>query len=116
MMARAIGVYCSAPSPNFKAMGIIPMIVASEVIRIGRNRTRHAVMMASVTGNPCSSSLCAKSTIRMLLESAIHTSISTPISDMTFSVVWVKGKMINTPTKPMGIASMISTGSTKDRN
>ena len=63
------------------------MMVASDVIRIGRKRTRHAVMTASVTDNPCSSNLCAKSTIRMLLESAIPTSISTPISDMTFSVV-----------------------------
>ena len=51
-MARAIGVYCSAPVPNFIAIGIMPMIVASEVIKIGRSRTRQAVMMASVTGNP----------------------------------------------------------------
>jgi hypothetical protein len=42
MMARAMGVYCSAPVPNFIAMGVMPMIVASEVIRMGRSRTRHA--------------------------------------------------------------------------
>ena len=48
MMARAMGVYCSPPSPSFIAIGIIPMMVASEVIRMGRRRTRQAVTMASV--------------------------------------------------------------------
>ena len=57
MMARAIGVYCSAPVPSFSAMGIIPIIVASEVIRIGRRRTRHAVMTASAGDKPCRSRL-----------------------------------------------------------
>ena len=47
IMARAMGVYCSAPVPNFIAMGVMPMIVASEVIRMGRSRTRHAVITAS---------------------------------------------------------------------
>ncbi len=87
MMARAMGVYCSAPVPNFIAMGIMPMIVASEVIRMGRRRTRHAVITASAGDIPCVSRLCAKSTIRMLLESAMPTSISTPMSDITFSVL-----------------------------
>ena len=39
MIARAMGVYCSAPVPNFSAMGIMPMMVASEVIRMGRRRS-----------------------------------------------------------------------------
>ena len=116
MMARAMGVYCSPPVPSFIAIGIIPMMVASEVIRIGRSRTRQAVITASATDRPCSSSLCAKSTIRMLLESAMPISISTPISDITFSVVCVSGRMISTPMNPMGIASMIRNGSMKERN
>ena len=86
-MARAMGAYCSPPVPSFSAMGIMPMMVASEVIRMGRRRTRQAVITASATRQPCSSSRCAKSTIRMLLESAMPTSISTPISDITFRVV-----------------------------
>ena len=57
MMARAMGVYCSPPVPSFMAMGIIPMMVASDVIRIGRRRTRQAVMTASTTDSPCSSEL-----------------------------------------------------------
>ena len=38
--ARAKGAYDSLPSPIFKAIGINPMMVASEVIRMGRSRTR----------------------------------------------------------------------------
>jgi hypothetical protein len=43
MMARAMGVYWSPPVPSFMAIGSIPMMVASEVIRMGRYRTRQAV-------------------------------------------------------------------------
>ena len=91
MMTRASGAYCSLPVPSFKAIGTMPMMVASEVIRIGRSRTRQAVMTASPADWPCCSSRCANSTIRMLFEAAILTSMSTPISDITFSVVWVSG-------------------------
>ncbi len=49
-MARAMGAYCSDPVPSFNAIGSIPMIVAREVIRMGRNRTRQAVITASETG------------------------------------------------------------------
>ena len=35
MMARASGAYCSLPVPSFSAIGTMPMMVASEVIRIG---------------------------------------------------------------------------------
>ncbi len=52
MIARAMGVYCSAPVPILSAIGIMPMMVASEVIRIGRNRTRQAVMTASAGDRP----------------------------------------------------------------
>ncbi len=43
-------------------------------------------------------------------------SISTPISDITFSVLWVSGRITSTPMNPMGIASMIRNGSMKERN
>ncbi len=52
MMARAMGVYCSPPVPSFIAIGIIPMMVASEVIRMGRRRTRQAVITASPDRQP----------------------------------------------------------------
>ncbi len=52
----------------------------------------------------------------MLFESAIPTSISTPIRDITFNVLWVSGRMMNTPTNPIGMASMIKKGSMNDLN
>ena len=52
----------------------------------------------------------------MLFEAEIPTSISTPISDITFRVVPVSGRMISTPMNPIGIASMIRKGSLKDLN
>ena len=116
MMARASGAYCSLPVPSFSAMGTMPMMVASDVIRIGRRRTRQAVITASSTAAPSCSSRCANSTIRMLFDAAMPTSISTPISDMTFSVVCVSGRMISTPMNPIGMASMISNGSLKELN
>ena len=61
---------------------------------MGRRRTRQEAITASATGKPCSRSLCAKSTLRMLLEQAMPTSISTPISDMTFSEVCVNGMTV----------------------
>ncbi len=52
MMARASGAYCSLPVPSFSAMGIMPMMVASEVIKMGRSRTRQEVITASSTDWP----------------------------------------------------------------
>ena len=37
----------SAPAPEATASGITPMMKASEVIRIGRSRSRHASSVAS---------------------------------------------------------------------
>ncbi len=51
-MARASGAYCSLPVPSFSAIGTMPMMVASEVIRIGRRRTRQDVITASSTDLP----------------------------------------------------------------
>src|SRR5208337_822313 len=116
MMVRANGAYCSLPVPSLRAIGNMPMMVASEVIRMGRKRTRQDVITASSTDPPCSSRRCANSTIRMLLEAAMPTSISTPISDITLSVVCVKGRTRSTPIKPMGMASMMRMGSLNDRN
>ncbi len=61
--------------------------VASEVISTGRSRTRQASDTASRNGRPSSRSRLVNSTIRMLLETTMPTIITTPISDMTFSVV-----------------------------
>ena len=115
-MARAMGAYCSEPVPNLSAMGIMPIMVAKDVIRIGRKRTRQAVMTASTNGRPCSSRRWAKSTIRILLEFAMPTSMSTPIKDITFIVVLVNSSVSSTPVIPIGIARMMRIGSTNDLN
>jgi hypothetical protein len=47
MMTRANRAYCSLPVPNFSAIGIMPMIVAKEVIKMGRRRTRQEVITAN---------------------------------------------------------------------
>ena len=52
IMAWAMGAYCSAPVPSLSAIGIMPMMVASDVIRMGRRRTRHDVITASLTLKP----------------------------------------------------------------
>ena len=57
-------------------------MVASDVIRTGRRRTRQACATASRTGLPSSRRRCVKSTIRMLFETTMPTIMITPISDM----------------------------------
>src|ERR1700758_1847219 len=54
MMVRARGAYCSLPVPSLRAMGIIPMMVANDVIKIGRSRTLQEVITASSIDLPCS--------------------------------------------------------------
>jgi hypothetical protein len=94
----------------------MPMIVAREVMSIGRRRIRQAVITAFMTVSPFCSNRWANSTIRILFEAVIPTSMSTPISDITFSVVCVSGSMIRTPIKPIGTASIIRKGSLKELN
>ena len=65
------------------------MIVASDVMRIGRNRMRQEFTTASNNDMPSSSRRCVNSTMRMLFDTTMPTIISTPISDCTFSVVLV---------------------------
>src|ERR1700733_11963278 len=49
--ARPRGAFCSPPSPNPNAIGIIPMIIARAVMRTGRKRVLPA-SMAATTGSP----------------------------------------------------------------
>ena len=97
-------------------MGSNPMIVASDVISTGRSRTRHAIATASRTAMPSLRRWRVNSTIRMLFETAMPTSITTPISDITFSVVSVSHSVRITPASPGGTAIRIRNGSTNDWN
>ena len=87
------------------------MIVASDVIRMGRRRMRHEFTTASSSGMPSASKRCVNSTMRMLLDTTIPTIIKTPMSDCTLSVVPVMKSATSTPASPVGTASRIKMGS-----
>ena len=116
MIARASGAYASLPVPSFSAIGIRPMIVASDVISTGRSRTRQAVATASRTASPSSISRCVNSTMRMLFDTTMPTIITTPISDCTFSVVPVRVQREQHAGQSGGTASRMMNGSMNDRN
>ena len=90
--------------------------MAREVMSTGRSRTRHANATASRTIEPRSRSVRVNSTIRILLETAIPVSITTPMSDITFNVVPVNHNVTSTPVRPGGTARRIKSGSMKLRN
>ena len=52
--AVPIAMRLAAPAPEAMASGKVPNTKAIEVIRIGRSRTRHAVITASRTAIPSS--------------------------------------------------------------
>ena len=72
----------SAPAPVEKTSGTTPMMKASEVIRIGRSRSRLASIAACTGVRPANSSSRANSTIRMAFLADSPTSTIRPI--------WVK--------------------------
>ncbi|MNT50678.1 hypothetical protein D3C72_1876080 [compost metagenome] len=69
----------SAPAPLAKTSGTTPAMKASEVIRMGRNRNRHASTTASSALSPSASRLRANSTMRMAFFAARPTSTMSPI-------------------------------------
>ena len=97
IIARANGAYCSLPASSARAIGIMPRIVANEVIRTGRKRTRQAGATASSIGMPAVLRDRVNSTMRMQFETTIPVIMMTPIRDMTFSVVWVIRRKTMTP-------------------
>src|SRR5713101_2161748 len=98
------------------AIGIKPRIVASEVIKMGRSRKRDATETASRSGFPSWRMRLANSTIKMLFDTTIPTIITTPINDITFSVVPVANRNSSTPASPGGIASKMMNGSSHEAN
>ncbi len=92
------------------------MIVASEVIRIGRRRMRLAFVTASSSGRPCRRRMRVKSTIRMLFETTMPTIMIRPMRDMTFSVLPEARRISSTPVRPGGIARRMMNGSRNEEN
>ncbi len=58
--ARPRGAFCSPPSPRPKAIGNMPITMASAVISTGRNRPRPASKAARRGSVPCASDLARK--------------------------------------------------------
>src|SRR6266550_4298558 len=85
-------------------------------MRMGRSRTRQAVITASRTSTPSSIRRRANSTMRMLSDMVMPASMTTPMRDITFNVVPVSNSVRITPIKPGGKASRIRKGSVNDRN
>ena len=102
--------------PNFAAIGINPISVASVVINTGRNLTRGPSATASRKDRPSARSRLMNSTIRMLSETEMPTTNSIPINDMTLIGVPVIYRINKTPVNPGGTASKIRTGSRNERN
>src|SRR5580692_13532 len=114
MTARPRGAFCSPPSPRPRAIGSMPIIMASAVMMTGLNRVVPA-SRAAFTASPWTSSLSlAKETTRMLLAVATPTHISAPMSAGTLSVVWVKKSMSTMPAMAAGRAVMMMKGSSQD--
>ena len=87
IIAVAKGAYASLPTPSFIAIGSRPMIVASDVIKIGRNRTLPDIATASSSAIPYFCCVGVLSTIWMLFDTTIPKIIKFHISDCTFRVV-----------------------------
>ena len=108
----------SSPSVRLppSAIGSMPTIVESAVIRIGRKRVRPASNAASAMPRPCSRSWFANSTIRIEFFATSPTSITMPIWLKRLSVVPVSQSVASAPVKESATAIRIVSGWTKLSN
>ncbi len=112
--ARPKGAFCSAPSPKPKAIGIIPMIIASAVINTGRMRVAPA-SSAALTGPSPSPMRCrANETTRMLFAVATPMVMMAPVIAGTLKVVAVRNSIQQIPASAAGSAVMMMKASTQD--
>ena len=68
----------TAPAPPATSSGETPKMKASDVIRIGRSRSRAASDAALSSGTPCSCSELANSTIRIAFLAERPTTVMSP--------------------------------------
>jgi len=100
--ARPSGAFCSPPSPKPKAIGTIPMIIASAVISTGRTRVYPAETAACSAGIP--SSICSRAKLTIKIELAVATPMHmmAPVSAGTERVVWVANSIQTMPANAAG--------------
>ncbi len=75
----------SAPAPAATTSGVTPKMKANEVIKIGRNRRRHASTVASWRERPSWCNCFAYSTIKIAFLHARPTSTTRPICTKMFT-------------------------------
>ncbi len=114
MTARPSGAFCSPPSPIPRAIGIMPIIIASAVISTGRNRVNPASRAAWSAVCPRASSSFAKLTTRMLFAVATPMHMMAPVSAGTLMVVCVANSSHTIPASAAGSAEMMMNGSSQD--
>ncbi len=112
--ARPSGAFCSPPSPRPKAIGSMPMIIASAVINTGRRRVTPASIAATTPLTPSFSRSRPNDTTRMELAVATPMHMIAPVSDGTLSVVCVKSSIQTMPASAPGRALMMMNGSSHD--
>ncbi len=106
----------SAPAPTAQTSGETPKIKDSEVIRIGRNRSRAASTAASMRSRPWSSICLANSTIRIAFFAARPISTTKP----TWVRILLSCPRSTTPTieatRHIGTIRMTASGSVRLSN
>ena len=112
--ARPSGAFCSAPSPSPKAIGIMPMIMASAVISTGLMRVAPASSAALMGASPSPMRCRANDTIRMLLAVATPMVMIAPVSAGTDSVVPVNISIQQMPASAAGSALTMIKASSHD--
>src|SRR6202043_3025187 len=114
MTARASGAFCSPPSPNPRAIGSMPTIIAKAVMMMGRRRVEPAETAASKAVRPRSLCSClAKVTSRMEFAVATPIDMIAPIRLGTLKVVCVRNSAQTMPQNAPGRAQMMMNGSSQ---
>ncbi len=103
----------SEPAPVDSTSGSTPMMKASEVIRIGRRRSRLASMAACTGVRPANSSSRANSTIRMAFLADRPTSTISPICVKTLLSPAESHTPVIAASRPIGTIRMIASGSVR---
>ena len=111
MMTQPMPFLSSALDPEASATGIMPMIVESAVIRIGRVRIRTAPINASSTESPAASCSFAKSTKRMAFLATNPISMTIPSIAKRSSEEPDKARARMAPSIEKGIESITTRGS-----
>src|SRR5262245_61431700 len=114
MTARPSGAFCSPPSPSPSAIGTMPMIIASAVIRTGRNRVKPASTAAAMASPRSASRSLAKAITRMLFAVPTPMHMIAPISAGTLSVVPVTNRNTTIPASAAGSAAITMSASSHD--